>query len=55
VSRQDVRYVFLYRPSAAGADLAAFAAAPGRYHRVFENRSVVIYAPVRTRAPCSTA
>jgi hypothetical protein len=55
VSRQDVRYVFLYRSQAAGTDLAGFAATPGRYRRVFENRSVVIYAPVRTRAPCSTA
>jgi hypothetical protein len=54
VSRQDVRYVFLDRSPAAGANLAGFAAAPSRYRRVFENRSVVIYAPVRTRAPCAT-
>jgi hypothetical protein len=41
---QDVRYVVLYRLGRA-ADLAGFRADPARYHRVFENPSVVIYAP----------
>jgi hypothetical protein len=47
ISRDDVRYVFLYKQG-TGADLAAFHAAPARYRRVFENRTVVIYAPART-------
>ena len=41
---QDVRYVVLYRYGHA-ADLAGFRADPARYRRVFENPSVVIYAP----------
>jgi hypothetical protein len=41
---QDVRYVILYRFGHA-ADLAGFRTDPARYHRVFENPSVVIYAP----------
>jgi hypothetical protein len=41
---QDVRYVVLYRHGHA-ADLAGFRADPARYHRVFENPSVVIYVP----------
>jgi hypothetical protein len=41
---QDVRYVVLYRFGHA-ADLAGFRADPARYRRVFENPSVVIYAP----------
>jgi hypothetical protein len=41
---QDVRYVILYRFGHA-ADLAGFRADPARYRRVFENPSVVIYAP----------
>jgi hypothetical protein len=45
---QDVRYVVLYRFGDA-ADLAGFRADPARYRRVFENPSVVIYAP--SRAP----
>jgi hypothetical protein len=47
IDRDDVRYVFLYKKG-TGADLAAFAAAPARYRQVFDNRAVVIYAPVRT-------
>jgi hypothetical protein len=41
---QDVRYVILYRFGHA-ADLAGFRTDPARYHRVFENPSVVIYVP----------
>ena len=41
---QDVRYVVLYRFGHA-ADLAGFRTDPARYRRVFENPSVVIYAP----------
>jgi hypothetical protein len=43
-ARQDVRYVVLYRFGHA-ADLAGFRTDPARYRRVFENPSVVIYAP----------
>ncbi len=49
--RQDVRYIVLYRFGQT-ADLAGFRADKARYHRVFQNRSVVIYAPART--PCRT-
>jgi hypothetical protein len=47
--RNDVRYVVLYR-TGQGADLAGFAADPARYHRVFRNASVIIYAAAHT--PC---
>jgi hypothetical protein len=50
LARQDVRYIVLYRLGHA-ADLAGFRADKARYHRVFENPSVVIYAPVRTPCP----
>ena len=46
---QDVRYIVLYRFGHA-ADLAGFGADQARYRRVFENPSVVIYAPAR--GPC---
>jgi hypothetical protein len=45
IGRDAIRYVVLYKKG-TGADLAAFAAAPAHYRQVFENRSVVIYAPV---------
>jgi hypothetical protein len=48
--RDDVRYVVLYR-FGQGADLPAFAADPIRYHRVFQNGSVVIYAAAHTPCP----
>jgi hypothetical protein len=48
--RNDVRYVVLYR-FGQGADLAAFAADPSRYHRVFQNGSVIIYAAAHTPCP----
>ncbi len=44
LARQDVRYIVLYRLGHA-ADLAGFRAAKARYRRVFENPSVLIYAP----------
>jgi hypothetical protein len=44
LARQDVRYIVLYRLGHA-ADLAGFRADKARYHRVYENPSVVIYAP----------
>jgi hypothetical protein len=50
LARQDVRYVVLYRFGNA-ADLAGFRADRARYRRVFENPSVVIYAPARTPCP----
>jgi hypothetical protein len=45
---QDVRYVVLYKIG-SGADLAAFQADHARYRRVFENTSVIIYRPARSR------
>jgi hypothetical protein len=44
LARQDVRYIVLYRLGHA-ADLAGFRADKARYHRVYENPSVLIYAP----------
>jgi hypothetical protein len=44
-TRDDVRFVVLYRDDDHDADLAGFQTAPARYRRVFENRLVVIYAP----------
>jgi hypothetical protein len=47
IAREDVRFVVLYRKTGQDpdADLAGFEADPARYRPVFENRSVVIYAP----------
>ena len=47
IAREDVRFVVIYRKTGPGAaaDLAGFQAHPARYRPVFENRSVVIYAP----------
>ena len=50
LSRDDVRYVVLYR-FGQGADLPAFATDPGRYRRVFQNPSVVIYAAAHQPCP----
>jgi hypothetical protein len=50
LARDDVRYVVLYR-FGRGADLPAFAATPARYHRVFQNASVIIYAAVHHPCP----
>jgi hypothetical protein len=47
---QDVRYIVLYKVN-SGANLAGFAADPGRYQRVFDNATVVIYATHRTPCP----
>jgi len=49
LARDDVRYVVLYR-SSPDADFGAFQSDPARYHRVFEDRAVIIYATVRK--PC---
>jgi hypothetical protein len=49
VTRDDVRYVVLYKFS-QHANLTAFSADPTRYRRVFQDSSVVIYAP--RRVPC---
>jgi hypothetical protein len=46
---QDVRFIVLYKIN-GGANLAGFAADPGRYQRVFDNSTVIIYAT--HRAPC---
>ena len=47
IAREDVRFVVVYRKTGHDpqADLAAFQADPARYRPVFENRSVIIYAP----------
>jgi hypothetical protein len=53
IAREDVRFVVIYRKSGPDpqADLAGFQAHPARYRPVFENRSVVIYAPLA--GPCT--
>jgi hypothetical protein len=50
LARDDVRYVVLYR-FGQGADLPAFAADPSRYHQVFQNASVIIYAAAHRPCP----
>jgi len=45
IDRDDVRYVVLYK-FGQEVDLAGFRADATRYRRVFENATVVIYAPV---------
>jgi hypothetical protein len=49
VARQDVRYVVLYKFT-QHANLTAFSIDPSRYRRVFQDASVIIYAPMRV--PC---
>ncbi len=44
IARDDVRYVVIYR-AGQFVDLAGFEANPARYRRVYENMTVVIYAP----------
>ncbi|MBO0814988.1 MAG: hypothetical protein J2P30_07540, partial [Actinobacteria bacterium] len=50
IATEDVRYVLLYRGARQQFDLAAFRAHRGRYHEVFENGAVIVYAP--TAQPC---
>lgn len=45
ISREDVRFVVLYRTPGRAAEMEGFRADPGRYRPVFENQSVIIYAP----------
>ena len=47
IAREDVRFVVLFRKTGQDpdADLAGFQADPSRYRPVFENQSVIIYAP----------
>ena len=47
ITREDVRFVVVYRKTGPDpeADLAGFQADPARYRPVFENRSVIIFAP----------
>jgi hypothetical protein len=49
LDREDVRYVVLYK-FGQQADLAGFSTAPHQYRSVFQDSSVIIYAPLR--APC---
>ena len=53
IAREDVRFVVIYRKTGPDrqANLAGFQADPARYRPVFENRSVVIYAP--RASPCA--
>jgi hypothetical protein len=53
IAREDVRFVVVYRKTGPDpeADLAGFQADPARYRPVFENRSVIIYAP--QAGPCA--
>jgi len=53
IHRDDVRYVVLYK-FGQHIDLAGFRADAARYRRVFENSSLVIYAPspITGRASC---
>ncbi len=51
ITRDDIRYVVLYRDNDHDADLVGFQADAARYRRVFENRAVVIYAP--RSGPCT--
>ncbi len=45
ITREDVRFVVLYRKRGPDADLDGFRSDRARYREVFENPSVVIYAP----------
>lgn len=53
IAREDVRFVVIYRKTGPdpAADLAGFQADPARYRPVFQNRSVIIYAP--QDGPCA--
>lgn len=53
IAREDVRFVVVYRKTGPDpeADLAGFQADPARYRPVFENRSVIIFAP--QAGPCA--
>lgn len=44
IASDEVRYVVLYREARQDFDLQGFQADQARYHMVFENRSVIIYA-----------
>jgi hypothetical protein len=53
IAREDVRFVVLFRKTGQDpdADLAGFQADPSRYRPVFQNQSVIIYAP--QAGPCA--
>ena len=53
IAREDVRFVVVFRKTGQDpdADLAGFQADPSRYRPVFENQSVIIYAP--QGGPCA--
>jgi len=50
LDRYDVRYVVLYKFNQQ-ADLAGFSAASRQYRPVFQDSSVIIYAPLRASCP----
>ena len=50
LDRDDVRYVVLYK-FGQQADLAGFSTAPHQYRPVFQDSSVIIYAPLRASCP----
>jgi hypothetical protein len=45
IAREDVRFVVVYRKHGHDADLEGFRADRARYRPVFQNQSVIIYAP----------
>jgi hypothetical protein len=53
IARENVRYVVLYRKASQEFDLEAFRASGRRYHEVFENQSVIIYAATAEPCPAS--
>ncbi len=50
LAADDVRFVFLYRQTNDEANYGAFAQDPQRYQAVYQNQSVIIYAPRRGAA-----
>jgi hypothetical protein len=54
LAADDVRYIILYRLGNQ-ANFVGFAAEPGLYQRVFQNHSVVIYAPRTAGQPATAA
>jgi hypothetical protein len=52
LASEDVRYIVLYLGDQHEFDLASFQASPARYHQVFANRLVVIYAS--RPGPCAS-
>jgi hypothetical protein len=52
IASEDVRYIVLYLGDQHDYDLASFQGNPARYHQVFTDRLVIIYAP--RPGPCAS-